>query len=117
MFNEADGAGHPIITQDGKDGDEIYGHIENIRDGSTIGYKYFDFKGVSEISIKTRGYAYGVFEVKTSWDGEPLARIKIEGTNIWWKFSSPISIPDGVSPIYFTYRGGGNPHFWGFEIK
>ncbi len=116
MFNP-DGS-NPKITQDGKDGDEVYGHIADIRDGAIIGYKYFKFDGTEkEISIKTRCYFSGEFQVMTSWDGEPLATIKAYGTNIWWEFSSPISLPAGVYPLYFKYVGGGNPHFWGFEIK
>ncbi len=116
MFNK-DGHGHPRVTQDGKDGDEIDGHIDGIRDGSIIGFKDFDFKGVSSISITARGYASGTFEVCTTWDGEPLAKLHIENTNIWWKYTAPISIPDGVHSLYFRYTGGGNPHFKGFEIE
>lgn len=115
MFNE--NGGHPKVTQDGKDGDEIEGHIDGIVNGSIIGFKSFDFKGVSEISIWARGYAKGRFEVKTSWDGETLAALDIDYTNIWWKYTANIAIPDGVHSLYFKYIGGGNPHFKGFELR
>ena len=115
MFNE--NGGHPKVTQDGKDGDEIEGHIAGIVNGSIIGFKSFDFKGVSEISIWARGYANGRFEVKTSWDGETLAALDIDYTNIWWKYTANIAIPDGVRSLYFKYIGGGNPHFKGFELR
>ena len=115
MFNE--NGGHPKVTQDGKDGDEIEGHIAGIVNGSIIGFKSFDFKGVSEISIWARGYANGRFEVKTSWDGETIAALDIDYTNIWWKYTANIVIPDGVHPLYFKYVGGGNPHFKGFELR
>ena len=72
---------------------------------------------MSSISITARGYASGTFEVCTTWDGEPLAKLHIENTNIWWKYTAPISIPDGVHSLYFRYTGGGNPHFKGFEIE
>lgn len=108
---------HPKITQDGKDGDEIYGHIEGIVNGTIIGYKYFDFKDVKSISIKTRGYCSGEFQIMTAWDSEPIARIECSGTNIWWEGSTSISIPDGISPLYLKYVGGGNPQLWGIEIK
>ena len=100
-----------------RDGDEIEGHIDGIVNGSIIGFKSFDFKGVSEISIWARGYAKGRFEVKTSWDGETLAALDIDYTNIWWKYTANIAIPDGVHSLYFKYIGGGNPHFKGFELR
>lgn len=108
---------HPKITQDGKDGDQVWGHMENIANGSVIGFKYLDFKGVKEIAIKTRAYFNGKFEIMTSWDGEPVGEIECYGTNIWWEFSAPVSIPDGVSALYFRFVGGGNPQFWGFELR
>ena len=36
----------PKITQDGEDGDENAGYIENMKDGATAGFKYFDCKGI-----------------------------------------------------------------------
>ena len=107
---------HPKITQDGRDGDEIYGHIEGITDGTVIGYKYFDFKGVSEITVRTRAYFSGKFEIMTSWDGEPIGSVRCWGTNIWWSFKEKISIPDGVSALYLRYVGSGNPQLWGIEL-
>ncbi len=114
MFNK--GHGFPKVTQDGRDGDEIDGHIEGITDGSVIGFKYFDIKDVSQISITTRGYAHGSFLVKTAWDGEELAKIDIDNTNIWYKRTAPVSIPNGVQSIYLEYVGGGNPHLKCFEL-
>lgn len=97
----------PKIVQDGRDGDEEPGYITNMKDSATAGFKYFDCKDVKEIRIKTRGYAAGVFEVRTAWDGEVLATIKLEFTNVWEEYSAPVQIPDGVQSIYLTYRGDG----------
>ena len=68
----------PKVTQDGKDGDEETGYVANLRDGSHAGFKYFDCKGVSGISIRVRGYCSGAFGVKTKWDGEVLGWIPVE---------------------------------------
>ncbi|MBE6645887.1 MAG: alpha-N-arabinofuranosidase, partial [Ruminococcaceae bacterium] len=47
--------GFPKITQDGKDGDEIPGHVANIVTGTTIGFKNFEFDGsVKEIELTIR---------------------------------------------------------------
>lgn len=106
----------PKIMQDGRDGDKEPGYIANIKDSATAGFKYFDCRSVREIHIKTRGYADGVFEIKTTWDGEPLARIKIAYSNVWETYSAPISIPDGIHSIYLTYRGPGCVSLLSFEL-
>lgn len=106
--------GMPRITQDGRDGDEIEGHIDQITDGIVIGFKYFDCQAVKGIRIQTRGYCGGVFEVRTAWDGETLGEIPVSNTNVWWEGSCECAIPDGVQSIYLVYRGGGMPQLRGF---
>lgn len=106
----------PKIVQDGRDGDEEPGYITNMKDSATAGFKYFDCKDVKEIRIKTRGYAAGVFEVRTAWDGEVLATIKLEFTNVWEEYSAPVQIPDGVQSIYLTYRGDGIASLLSFTL-
>ena len=97
------------VTQDGKDGDEIDGHIANIHDGTVIGFKYFDFDDVSKVTLMIRGYGWGgTLHVKTSKFGPSLASMKLENTNIWTAFSAPITLPKGKSPLYITYEGGGS---------
>ncbi len=72
----------PKIMQDGRDGDEEPGYIGNIQDSATAGFKYFDCKDIREIRIKVRGYADGVFEVKTAWNGKVLAQIRVRYANV-----------------------------------
>jgi len=107
----------PKITQDGKEGDEEIGYIANMKDSATAGFKYFDCRGVKRIKIKTRGYARGVFEVRTKWDGPVLGTIPIEFSNIWKEYSADIAIPDGVHALYFTYKGHGSAHFGSFTLE
>ena len=106
----------PKITQDGKDGDEEAGYILNMRDSATAGFKYFDCLGIEKVSIKVRGYCSGHFEIKTSWDGEPLGTIPIGFSNIWQEYTADISIPDGVHALYFTYRGHGSAALKSFTL-
>jgi len=107
----------PVITQDGRDGDEEDGFVTNINDNYGIGFKYFNCKGITKVKIKTRGYNRGFFEVKTSWDGEPLGKIEIVSSNIWKEFSASISIPDGVQALYFIYRGHGAATVGSFMLE
>ena len=99
--------GEPCITQDGKDGDKVDGHIANIADGTTIGFRYFDCRGVKGVRVQTRGYCKGVFEVRTAWDGEPLGEIPVGFSNVWQESRCDAAIPDGVQAIYLVYRGSG----------
>lgn len=107
----------PKIMQDGRDGDEEPGYVGNMQNSATAGFKYFDCKGVKGISIKVRGYTGGVFEVRTSWDGDVLASIPVVNSNVWEEYFTPVDIPDGVQSIYLTYRGGGNAGLLSFELK
>lgn len=107
---------YPKITQDGRDGDEEPAYIMNMTDGATCGFKYFSCDGVKRVSLRVRGYCGGEFEVKTAWDGEPLGRIPVKFTNVWTDYSAPITIPDGVQALYFTYRGPGSAALLSFTL-
>ncbi|MFW5849334.1 MAG: family 43 glycosylhydrolase [bacterium] len=95
------------ITQDGRDGDEIDGHIDNVTDGTVVGFKYFEMVNVKRVGITTRGYCDGEFLVKIDWNGPPVGTIKVEFTNVWKPFTCDVRIPDGVRPLYLEYVGGG----------
>jgi hypothetical protein len=107
----------PKISQDGRDGDEETGFVTNILNNYGIGFKYFDCKGIRKIKIKTRGYSSGVFHVKTKWDGESLAQIKIGYNNIWTEYSSDINLPDGIHALYFIYKGTGIATMASFTLE
>ena len=113
------GEGFPKVTQyngDQEDGSPLAG-IENAEDSSyimgickntSIGFKYFDFKGVKKLSITTRGYINGNYEVRNSWDGPILGTITInDGSNFWEKHSSEIKFPDGTNALYLKFVGNG----------
>lgn len=106
----------PRIVQEGRDGDEEPGYIANIMDSATAGFKYFACTDIKKISITTRGYADGVFEIRCQWDGEVLARIKIEYSNVWETYTENINLPDGIRAIYITYTGAGNASLKSFAL-
>ncbi len=106
----------PRIMQDGRDGDQEEGYIANLYDSATAGFKYFDMKSVGRITITVRGYAKGVFQVKTAWDGPVLGEIPVDYTNVWEDYSAPVAVEDGVHALYLTFRGQGNPMLKSFEL-
>ncbi|HNX62424.1 MAG TPA: family 43 glycosylhydrolase [Candidatus Limiplasma sp.] len=99
--------GLPRVMQDGRDGDPETGYIGDIKDGTTIGFKYFDCHGVRRVGLAARGYANGHFEVKTAWDGPVLATLPIAYTNVWENYAADATFPDGKQALYLTYRGPG----------
>lgn len=107
----------PKIMQDGRDGDEEPGYIGNIKNSATAGFKFFDFRGVKAITITVRGYANGAFEVRSSREGEVLATLPVQYSNVWEDYRSEIAIPDGVGEIYLTYRGDGNASLLQFTLE
>jgi hypothetical protein len=107
----------PRITQEGKDGDEELGFIQNLKDQATAGFKYFECKGINKIKIKVRGYCRGYYEVKTAWDGVALCSIPVGFSNVWKEYSSEIVIPDGVHPLYFTFIGQGSSSLASFTLE
>lgn len=104
------------ITQEGRDGDENYGYIANVRPGTCTGFKYFDCKDVKKISVKTKGYANGELHISTSWDGESLGFIPIGYANVWKTTTADIAIPDGKQALYFTFKGDGYLQFASFTL-
>ena len=93
--------------QEGSDWAPGDSYIGDIKDGTTIGFRYFDCRGVRGIRIKTRAYMQGVFEIRLAWDGDVLGSIPVSNSNIWVQGEAEISIPDGVQSLYLTYRGTG----------
>lgn len=106
----------PRITQDGRDGDENLGYIENIKDGATFGFKYFDCKDIKKLAIATRGYCNGEYEIRTKWDGDVLGKIPVNNTNVWTTHWTDCDIPDGINAIYLTFKGSGCHQLKSFTI-
>lgn len=110
------GPHYPKIMQDGKDGDEEQGYVANIVDGTRIGFKYFDCQNVTELILTCRGYANGSFQIKNAWDGQVLATVSVEYTNVWKQYAVPVQIPDGKQEIYLDYVGDGNTSLKSIEF-
>lgn len=108
---------YPRITQDGRDGDEEIGYIANMQDSTIAGFKYFECKGITKISLKTRGYGNGCFEVKTAWDGETLGKIPVGYSNVWVVNPAEIMIPDGVQALFFEFKGEGGISLSSFTLE
>lgn len=126
MFEEGDGDGdgraiftnpqRTKVVQSGSDGEKTPAYVANLKDGATVGYKYFAVKDLKAVKVTLRGYANGRVEIRTSWNGEVVGSARIHYANIWETYTANVNVPDGVCALYFTYRGEGTPSFLGFEL-
>ena len=107
------------VVQNGGEEQYPYAYIRKITDGTTVGFKYFDCRGVKGLRIMTRAYAHGDIEIRASYNGDVLGRIKVDGSNIWLAgecFFEKQAFPDGVQPLYLTFRGRGTCSLKAFEF-
>ena len=101
------GDAFPKMIQDGRDGDEESGYIANMKDSATAGFKYFMYEGVTKISIAVRGYARGCFEVRQKKEGNVLAKIPVQNSNVWENYMAEAAFENGTGALYLTYKGDG----------
>ena len=90
--------------------------VRDISDNTTIGFKYFDLKGIKGLKITTRGYGKGEFEIRTSLGGDVLGTIGIEFCTVWEDGVAEFTVPDGVYPLFLTFKGGGSTSLLSFEF-
>ncbi|MEH7481081.1 hypothetical protein V7157_08190 [Neobacillus drentensis] len=88
----------------------------SVRAGAIVGFKYFDIKEVSEISVKVRGTGKGELQVSTTTSGEEVARIPISPEKDWLMYTAPMKINDGVNALYF-YQGDGAIDLYSFTLE
>ena len=123
------GEEYPYFTQDLKDMDFSdkaqeqenrlpVQYVHNIKDGSVIGYKYFDFYETTRITVKVRGSACGRFEISTQPSGRPLGKIDIKiNSPEWQELTGEAAIPKGVYGLYFNFHGSGSIDLVTFTLE
>lgn len=109
---------HPYFTQSGEDRDENPDqYIANMTDGSTAGFKYFEFDLPGRIIISARCNAEGTVKIRTEPDGEPIAVVSVTPCLDRQSFEGAVTAPvTGQQALYFTYSGNGSLDFYSFEL-
>ncbi len=84
-------------------------YITAIENGSQVGYKYFMFDRMQDVSIEVRGHFKGMIRVALDAEGKEHAgeRELLIDTDYWNQRLLHISIPDGVHAMYFMFLGEG----------
>lgn len=96
-----------VFYQDKPDGDTSALHyIKGIKNGGTLGYKYFDFSKTGRISVTAKNGGNGVLKVYSdSTDTSPKAIINISASDDFASFCADASFDDGVHALFFVYEG------------
>ena len=81
--------------------------IDEISDGTVIGFRYFDFKGESELTLTALCTAKGRFEVLDELDGNVIGEIALRPTTRFESFSARIAFGQGEKGLWLRYRGEG----------
>ena len=84
--------------------------------GAVAGFKYFDLKEKTRITVTTRG-AGGVLQVSTEMNGKPVASVSLSGEKDWACASVVAELPKGVHALWFTYEGAGKIDFLAFGLE
>ena len=108
----------PRITQDGEDREcEPGQYIRGIRKNCLIGYKYFDFDHCKSVTLKVRGDAKGVLEIRLTEEGEPVACLPMElATAEWTTIEVPLELTGEKCAFYISFDGEGAFDLLEFEF-
>lgn len=108
---------YPAFTQTGKDREcDPDQYIANMTDGSTAGFKYFDFNDLKSITVLVKGKAGGKMIV-TDENGDEVANIAIKAEKEYRPFVGDAKITNGKHALFFTYVGSGAVDFKSFDLK
>ena len=110
------GFGRPYFTQSGKNR-EINGdqYISNIKDGTTITFKYFQFNNSKSIKILVSSTNCGTMQVYDENKNKVASFAINKGKDILYE--SKLEITDGVHPLIFKYEGKGKLSFFKFVLE
>jgi len=77
--------------------------VKDIDNNTLVGFKYFDFKGETQITVTTRG-AGGSLLVMTEHQ-KTLAKMSVEESVDWVESKSVTFYTKGKQPLYLVYKG------------
>lgn len=87
--------------------------VGDIQDGTVVGYKYFDFKNVSGLSLELRGTFKGTVKAALNEDcTEVIGQTVLDRElSCWTNISIPVQVKDGIYALYVKFEGEGTLDF------
>lgn len=102
---------HPAITQD--ENKEAY--ITNIQDGTVIGYKYFDYQDVSQISVVVTSSSDCQWDIYTG--NKKVGVLDIKKCDSYTKVTTKVCVENQVNDLRFVCRGKSVLKFKSFSFN
>lgn len=105
------------ITQSGKDSDTVETqYIKNIKNGTKIGYKYFDLSNTNTLTLKVKGNAQGKIEISFTENGsiEYTKEFKLKGDG---EIKIDINKKSHKEALYIKFIGKGKFDYYYFKLN
>ena len=110
-------AEHPAFTQEGPDREhDDNQYITNLKNGCTVGYKYFDLSETEAIEIEARGSS-GTISVMDWPDGKVLATVPVEESTEYGKYAASLSGGYRHNALYFLIETEGAMDLRAFTLS
>lgn len=87
--------------------------IACINDNTTIGYKYMNFKGETELTLNAKCDGEGTFEIYT--DGDKVGEMEYNNCSSWTQKSLKFDA-NGTMDLAFKFRGTGVAEVMSFSF-
>jgi arabinoxylan arabinofuranohydrolase len=111
---------NPFVTQDGEDDDEAAEcYISGIKNGYTVGYKYFEFLSKNgTMRSKVRCTGRGTVEIATDENcRNVIGTFKLDPSKQWVTLRCKYHVNKGTHALFFRYHGTGSMELLEFELK
>lgn len=106
---------HPYFTQSGKDresdGDQ---YIANFTNGATAAFKYYDFRGITKVTVKAKGKARGKLRVVC---GDSECTAEVLPSKEVREYTAAINVNDGAHAVTMNFCGSGALDIIGFSFE
>ena len=107
---------HPAFTQEGPDREDNPNQfVANIRNGTVVGYRYFDLTNAASVTVTVKGMAHGRLIVSTEENGKPVAEIPVSFST--FRKTVPLHTLSGIHALYFRYDGIGRLDLMEIQIN
>ena len=93
----------PCITSGNKER-----FITDITDGTLIGWRYFDLRNLSSVTLTLRGEGSGTFAILDDLDGNVIGTLPAQTMPAWTEVTAEVSPLSGNAPLYLRFRGAGH---------
>ena len=108
----------PYLTQKGKDREEGPDqYVSNFCTGCTVGFKYFDLRETSKITIRLQGYGECVVVIRNHESGDVICRIPVHTCKTAEDFSGELKGLGEKEALFFSVEGKGTFDFISFDLE